>query len=105
MQRQMMQNRYRMMQSGFGGQAGMMQQQRLRDGSCSGQFGYGGQTSGAMQRKMLRNHYRMMQNGLGGQAGMMQQQRLRNGLGAGQVGNGAAIGPMQMQMLQNRLRN
>ena len=35
----------------------------------------------------------------------MQQQRLRNGLGAGHLGNGKAIGPMQMQMMQNRLRN
>lgn len=54
MQQQMIQNRYRMMQS--------MQQQRLRDGSCGGQVG-SGQTGAAGQ--MMQNRQRNGQSGNG----------------------------------------
>ena len=56
MQQQMIQNRYRMMQSGA------MQQQRLRDGSCGGQVG-SGQATGAGQ--MMQNRHRYGQPGNG----------------------------------------
>ncbi len=60
MQRQMMQNRYRMMQSGMGGQNGMKQQKRLRDGSCGGQVGSGGAIN-ATQMQMMQNRARRNQ--------------------------------------------
>ena len=61
MQRQMMQNRYRMMQSGmwsqmgYGQQNGAGQQKQLRDGSCGGQGNTG--TTDATQMQM----WQMMQ--------------------------------------------
>ncbi len=102
MQRQMMQNRYRMMQFGMGSQNGTGQQQRLRDGSCGGQ--YGSAQAGAMQRQMMQNRYRMMQSGMGGQNGIGQQQRLRDGSSGGQIGSGEVINAAQMQRMQNRAR-
>ena len=74
MQRQMMQNQYRMRQSGMGNQMGYGQQQRLRDGSCGGQG-----SGGAMDATQMY----MMQ--------MMQQQRMRQGQTGGN-GQGAAHG-------------
>ncbi len=77
MQRQMMQNRYRMMQSGMGNQMGygqqngMGQQLRLRDGSCGGQ-GYAGAIDPTQVQGM-----------------QMMQQRMRQGQpGFGNMGNG-----------------
>ena len=52
MQRQMMQHRYRMMQSGSGHQNGTGQQQRFRDGSWGGQVGNQGAV--AMQEQMMQ---------------------------------------------------
>lgn len=99
MQRQMMQNRYRMMQSGFGNPNNLMQQSRLRDGSCTGQQGFGG-WGGSMQWQGTQNFQGSRQSGFGNQSGLMQQQRLRDGSCGGQAGNGGT-----MQMMQNRLRN
>ncbi|MHB8971262.1 MAG: hypothetical protein ACYC4N_12515 [Pirellulaceae bacterium] len=79
MQRQMMQNRYRMMQSGMGSQMGYGQQngsgqqKRLRDGSCGGQGNAG--TMDATQMQMWQ----------------MMQQRMRQGQPIGN-GQGAANG-------------
>jgi len=63
MQRQMMQNRYRMMQSGSEHQNGTGQQQRFRDGSCGGQVG--NQGAGAMQKQMMQNRARQGQSNFG----------------------------------------
>jgi len=66
MQRQMMQNRYRMMQSGMGNQMrygqqnGMGQQLRLRDGSCGGQ-GYAGAMDPTQVQRMQMMQQRMRQ--------------------------------------------
>ena len=80
MQRQMMQNRYRMMQSGMGNQMrygqqnGMGQQLRLRDGSCGGQGYAGAMDPTQMQMMQMRE---------------MMQQRMRQGQpGFGNMGNG-----------------
>ncbi len=83
MRRQMMQNRYRWMQSGRGGQPGTMQQQRLRDGSCGGQTGYAAQ-GGTAQRRAVQGRGGSRRSGSTGR-GTMQQQRLRDGSCGGQV--------------------
>jgi hypothetical protein len=66
MQRQMMQNRYRMMPSGMGNQMrygqqnGMGQQLRLQDGSCGGQ-GYAGTLDPTQMQMMQMRQQRMGQ--------------------------------------------
>ncbi|MHB0960870.1 MAG: hypothetical protein ACYC6N_19485 [Pirellulaceae bacterium] len=84
MQRQMMQNRYRMMQSGMGNQMGygqqngMGQQLRLRDGSCGAQGDAGAidptqvQTMQMMQQRMRQGQpgFGNTENGQGAAKGM-----------------------------------
>ena len=65
-QRQMMQYRYRMMQSGWGSQNGTGQQLRLRDGTCGGQSNTGAMDATQMQMmQAMQNRMRQGQPGFG----------------------------------------
>ena len=72
-QMQMMQNRYRMMQSGMGSQNGTKQQQRLRNGSGGGQVGRG-RAMRAPQMQMMQNRVRKGQSGVGNRGNAMRNQ-------------------------------
>ena len=93
MQQQMIQNRYRMMQSQSGvGNGNLQQQARRMNGANAGQMAQGRQ---AMQGNL--------RSGGAGQSGTMQQQRLRDGSCGGQGSFGQTTGAGQM--MQNRQRH
>ncbi|NLS97336.1 MAG: hypothetical protein GXX96_34795 [Planctomycetaceae bacterium] len=77
MQQRMMQYRYGQMQ-GYARQNGMMQQQRLRDGSGLGQSARGGQAAG-MQRQGMQGRQGGGMGAAGQQGGAGVRRQLRDG--------------------------